>query len=529
MKKTLTIFLCGLLTLFSFGCSRNYLSTQETTDNDSLGSPRLSVVHAPTQKADEKNQKDGNSALERADDKTQTDASKTNRNEKNSDTKNTPKTAPKSNKDSDGKTSASSGIKEEQNNGKEEQPKDDNKPMTDSEEGEDKPTSDPKDDGNNPTSDRKDEDSPKSEQEEEKPQKRAMFKLFVNGRELTEISKITLSGNSSAIPLTPILKKLGASVEWNRDMTVMTVRYDGESYEFDEKDYRFDLLVPEGQTKAIKDFDICGINMSENSVIKVLNTLGATVEYNLDDTITVRINGKKTGRIFVNGNDISNGRHIKFNATNEEIPLISVAEALGAKTERSEDNSVITITFAGKAPIKINTKRTDFGILLPPGTEEGVRRIEDDEIILDSESVRIILNRIGAKYRVDRDSLEIRIEKTPRLIVNGKDISRGNSFKFNKTNEELPVTAILKALGAKVEWSDDGTAVTATSDGKTPIVIDTKKSNFGFLIPPGTEEGSRRFENGEIYMDSETVCFLLRRLGATYTTNRALLEIKIDL
>ena len=62
------------------------------------------------------------------------------------------------------------------------------------------------------------------------------------------------------------------------------------------------------------------------------------------------------------------------------------------------------------------------------------------------------------------DYLEKIEYKDAKLIVNGKDISSGNHARLNQFHEDLPFTAILQALGAKVTWEDKRIA-TITYEG----------------------------------------------------------------
>lgn len=69
------------------------------------------------------------------------------------------------------------------------------------------------------------------------------------------------------------------------------------------------------------------------------------------------------------------------------------------------------------------------------------------------------------------------MNKNCKLIVNGKDITSGNYVKLNYEYHyaELPLTLVMKALGAKVEWQSNTTAM-ITFGGKDYILDTTKDS-----------------------------------------------------
>lgn len=225
------------------------------------------------------------------------------------------------------------------------------------------------------------------------------------------VKKLTVSLKDDKIPVLTTLKKLGAEIEWNSEKTAVTVKYDDASYSFGEKDYKFEETTVEGEATKVKDV-IYYCTFGENdSAIKILNTVGASLNISSDETCTVRLFGKSKGKLIVNGKDISSGTNFKFRCTNEELPFLAVAEELGANISWDESKTTVTVTFEGASPIKINTARDDFGLLLPPGTEDGIRIFDNGEIFLDSETARTLLRRVGATYKIDRDLLEIKIDK----------------------------------------------------------------------------------------------------------------------
>ena len=101
------------------------------------------------------------------------------------------------------------------------------------------------------------------------------------------------------------------------------------------------------------------------------------------------------------------------------------------------------------------------------------------------------------------------------ILVSGKKIAAGDYVVINeqKQNAEIPVLAILEALGADVERTQGG-KVTIRYAGKT-FDMDTESDDFGFPIPPGTTNAVRKCINQEILMDADSAHALLRAFAAT--------------
>lgn len=232
-------------------------------------------------------------------------------------------------------------------------------------------------------------------------------------KEESGIKKMTLD-TKGPIPVLSILQQLGATVKWNKDKTVVTVSYDGKTSSFSDKDYVFEEITLNGEQTPVKDANFGNrLSGGRNTAIKIMSEVGATIEFGSNGkTCTIRLHGQKTGKLFVNGTAIATKSKIRFNCTSEELPLLAIMKALGADVQWNNAMTEVKINFEGLYSTTLNTKSADFGLLLPPGTEEGVRRVEGNEIIMDSDSIYMILNAIGATVNIlDRDSLEISIIK----------------------------------------------------------------------------------------------------------------------
>lgn len=118
-------------------------------------------------------------------------------------------------------------------------------------------------------------------------------------------------------------------------------------------------------------------------------------------------------RLVVNGKDISDSLHIKMKAkyNNTEIPLLAVLKELGAQVQW-KDSAVVTVQFKDSA-FEIDTEKEQFGILIPPGTRQAVRKVVEKEIIIDSNSVEgFLLYKTGAVISIDYEKAIISIDST---------------------------------------------------------------------------------------------------------------------
>lgn len=110
------------------------------------------------------------------------------------------------------------------------------------------------------------------------------------------------------------------------------------------------------------------------------------------------------------------------------------------------------------------------------------------------------------------------VEDAYKLIVNGKEIAVSDNIKLNYEYHyaELPLTAIMKELGAKVEWQSKTTAKITL--GEKGYLLDTTKGSlieigntFNIItVAPGTKHGVfYRVVDNEFIIDSDSAKLLL--------------------
>lgn len=120
------------------------------------------------------------------------------------------------------------------------------------------------------------------------------------------------------------------------------------------------------------------------------------------------------------------------------------------------------------------------------------------------------------------DNLEKNVDRYPaKLIVNGKDISKSNYVMLvaKEKNEEcyfeLPLIAIFKELGYKINWEDETTAVIKKGSKKTYILrahaasLIEKGRNWDLILFMGGGALRWKFEDGVFILSDDYVVSLL--------------------
>ena len=155
------------------------------------------------------------------------------------------------------------------------------------------------------------------------------------------------------------------------------------------------------------------------------------------------------------------------------------------------------------------------------GCHEGV---SDDFQSIDNEILtsEMLTNQTEMADEIGEDD---DMKNNCRLIVNGRDIS-SESYVFLKHDEryaELPLTAIVKALGASVEWKSETVAIILHNEKE--YVLDTDQYSLvqkggnaleNFLAPPpGLTIGQNgKIIKGEFVISSNVIQKFIKRLGA---------------
>ena len=223
-------------------------------------------------------------------------------------------------------------------------------------------------------------------------------------------------------------------------------------------------------------------------------------------------------RLVVNGKDITEGNYVRIDRTARyaEIPIAVILEELGydvlVEYDQDKDSyAVITDEF-----VFVDTQYEDFGIRIGNGVRNYVRSIIDGQIIVDSNSVFTQMYWMyNAEIEVDYTTNTVYIDSfdpyasikhDARLVVNGKDITEGNCASFkeyhNGMEVEIPLLAVVKALGAKVKWQSE-TVVAVKYKGETRT-YDTSKDDYGVFIPLGGV-ATRKIENGDLIFDLTSI------------------------
>lgn len=223
-------------------------------------------------------------------------------------------------------------------------------------------------------------------------------------------------------------------------------------------------------------------------------------------------------RLVVNGKDITEGNYVRIDRTARyaEIPITVIFEELGFDVQIEYDQEKDSYAVSIDGDVFVDTQYDDYGIYIDYGARSYVRSIIDDQIIVDSNSVFTQLYwSYNADIEIDYTANIVYIDSfdpyasithDARLVVNGKDITEGNCASFqeyhNGMEVEIPLLAVVKALGAKVKWQSE-TVVAVKYKGETRI-FDTSEDGFGVFIPIGGVV-IRRIENGDLIFDLTSI------------------------
>ena len=120
------------------------------------------------------------------------------------------------------------------------------------------------------------------------------------------------------------------------------------------------------------------------------------------------------GRLIVNGVDITDGNHVYIHhgAENTELPLLATLRALGydAQMQYDQARDIYESNIDGCIG-SISTEFEDYGIPLRSQEQGCVRKIENNDFIVDSNCM---ISRLywdfGAKITVDFDASTIYID-----------------------------------------------------------------------------------------------------------------------
>ena len=93
----------------------------------------------------------------------------------------------------------------------------------------------------------------------------------------------------------------------------------------------------------------------------------------------------KNGKLFIDGKEIEYDCVINKETREAELPLLTIVNELGAETEWLSSTKV-RISYDDDET-ELDTKEDMFGWYIPPGTIGAVRKVEQNEIIMDSTSV----------------------------------------------------------------------------------------------------------------------------------------------
>ena len=122
------------------------------------------------------------------------------------------------------------------------------------------------------------------------------------------------------------------------------------------------------------------------------------------------------------------------------------------------------------------------------------------------------------------------------LILNGVELSSAHyvHIDYEWRYAELPLTAVVEALGATVEWDSDTTARITYRDSLYKLDVSknslVKKGNrFNVIaLPPGEPNGFYLMIGSEYVIGSNSLEYLLRSMGASIQIDYENSVVSID-
>lgn len=131
-----------------------------------------------------------------------------------------------------------------------------------------------------------------------------------------------------------------------------------------------------------------------------------------------------------------------------------------------------------------------------------------------------------------------KMDNNCKLFVRGVEIAAGHhvALNFEQRYAELPLIAIVKALGAKVEWKNETTATITFDDeeyvlntAENSLIKAGRTANI-LIVAPGATHGSYfQVIEGEFVADSDSMLYLLTYLmGAKIRIDYDTLIVNID-
>lgn len=245
------------------------------------------------------------------------------------------------------------------------------------------------------------------------------------------------------------------------------------------------------------------------------------------------------GTLFVNGVAVTDNPYVYISPEDRMaiIPMLAIFNALDAEIEHTAQGNYeeITVCFNNHT-FTFDTGRWDLGVSVPKWMESDqwnnrcVRIPDGSDLLIDSRSVsalfyhgwglRILVDYQNSVVNVETiDNTELSYAKEElakvncRLIVNGNEITETNYAYINQDakNAELPVVAIIKALGGTVEWLPcepypiENRCIVRVRFNGGEAEFDTSKSDFGLGFLSKTPGLTREVMGNDIIIDSRTV------------------------
>lgn len=366
------------------------------------------------------------------------------------------------------------------------------------------------------------------------------YKLIVDDKNITEGNKVIFHKlpDYTLLPFTAVLETLGAEIEWTDEETA-EVLFNGKNYIFVKKElslidiqdeYGINLMdpLPGGILRTeISDDELLLDSTTFRWIIKEMGMdVLIDVDYKNHLVEVVNQDVNYDYQLIVEGQDISQKTSVKVYQDYVLIPFVSVMEALGAEVSWVNE-TFAEITFKemkcsfDSDAMEIIDMNSGRQFILPLYGKDAHWQMNGRELFWDEETFRRSLEcmDIYLKFEVDHDQQNVMVEYLAdeidsaeyKLIVLGQELPEGKYVEShnNYRYQLLPLTAIMKALGAEIEWTSDTIAEISFDDKR--YTLDTENPSLSnaegwdVLCPLTGGRMYYKVLEGELLLDAHTL------------------------
>ena len=380
------------------------------------------------------------------------------------------------------------------------------------------------------------------------------YKLLVDGQDITQGNYVEVHKNYDYVllPFTAVMEALGAEIKWESE-TVAAITFNERDFVLNTEAFSlfaanvegginlFDLIQDEKtHAQVVEGVPYVDLNMLKAAIWQMDIEIQTTVDHEngVIQIVNLDAGADLTYRLIVEGNDITQGNRVEVYKDEDYVllPVVAVLEGAGADI-RQNDEDVLEIvlndmacTIDEKAGLIVADYGREFGI--PRFGGDTRYRIRGDKLFLDTDTFQDILKcmRTYIYVEVDHQDKEIMVEiledviepEKYSLIVNGQDITKGNTIEVHKNYGYtlVPFTSVLETLGAEVKWNSDTLAEVDFNGAKycldteaVTLIIEGDSEEFNYFYSMAGGYLYHKTMEKEILLDANWLCCTLAMMG----------------